>query len=488
MVLVSANYAEKYTVPFCEGQRYEGQIRAEIFRSFFQIITMKYALILFLFIANVTFAQESIQYTPYDPTIGGTGIGNTVTYHASSSKVDSTWGVLGNTGAIAGKQILKATLYFGQVAQSTWNDPFGNRAGIFRLLPLNPTGNALNDSGRWARVDSVRAAHVADTVLHGGSGSSLPAQSPTDTVSFLMADGHGGLAWQALNNSTPLVAGVVGFAHGGIGTTSQQQAINTIAGVGIGSSTNGDYLRFDGVNVTLDTIHPTDVFPSQSGNSGKFLGSDGANTSWQPVTPWRGWRTALRSITPNSTSWKSFGIDTIPPNILALGDMLVYRAYAVQGQADTAANPAFDAMLLLDGVTVDSITGAGSTQLFSDTVEYPGITLSNRVFFIYDTSGSTTALLSLANLSGGVQIGPPIYNYSSFSIASAQTTEGGGAAFSRILPNQNPTLTGLIIDEGLKFSVPHTFEVRIKFKQVSANGELHTIINDAWVWHNHYEN
>lgn len=59
------------------------------------------------------------------------------------------------------------------------------------------------------------------------------------------------------------------------------EALDNVGDVVITSATTGQVLQFNGtnwVNVTLNTL------PSQSGNSGKYLTTDGTNASWATVT------------------------------------------------------------------------------------------------------------------------------------------------------------------------------------------------------------
>jgi hypothetical protein len=91
----------------------------------------------------------------------------------------------------------------------------------------------------------------------------------------------------------------VSIIKGGTGQTSQQAAINAL----VGTQTTGYYLRSDGTNVTMSNLRASDLTgtisvsqggtgqttasaafdalaPAQSGNTGKFLTTNGTTVSW----------------------------------------------------------------------------------------------------------------------------------------------------------------------------------------------------------------
>jgi len=117
----------------------------------------------------------------------------------------------------------------------------------------------------------------------------------------------------AFTGTASNVTGTVAIANGGTGQTDRQAAMDALAG----ATTSGQYLRGNGTDVVMSAIQAADVptlnqnttgtaanvtgtvaianggtgqttpnaavnalLPSQSGNSGKVLSTDGTNTSW----------------------------------------------------------------------------------------------------------------------------------------------------------------------------------------------------------------
>jgi len=97
--------------------------------------------------------------------------------------------------------------------------------------------------------------------------------------------------------------GALGIANGGTGQTTAASAITALTG----TQTTAYYLRSDGTNATLSALSAADLTgtvaitsggtgqttantafnalaPSQTSNSGKYLTTDGTNTSWATVS------------------------------------------------------------------------------------------------------------------------------------------------------------------------------------------------------------
>jgi hypothetical protein len=144
----------------------------------------------------------------------------------------------------------------------------------------------------------------------------VSAQSPTTGQTIVWNSSTS--LWE--KNTVSLTAGVNGtlpIANGGTGQTTAQTAMNAFAG----AVTSGSYLRGNGTNVVMSAIQAADVptlnqnttgtaaglsatlaiasggtgqttataafnalAPSQTSNSGKYLTTDGTNTSWATVS------------------------------------------------------------------------------------------------------------------------------------------------------------------------------------------------------------
>lgn len=160
-------------------------------------------------------------------------------------------------------------------------------------------------------------------------------------------------------NTVSLTAGVNGtlpIANGGSGQTTAQTAMNAFAG----AVTSGSYLRGDGTNVVMSAIQAADVptlnqnttgtaaglsstlaiasggtgqttataafnalAPSQSSNSGKYLTTDGTNTSWATVATGGG------PITQNADQVTSNQTIASGSNGFSVGPMTIASGYSV---------------------------------------------------------------------------------------------------------------------------------------------------------------
>ena len=72
---------------------------------------------------------------------------------------------------------------------------------------------------------------------------------------------------------------VVPITAGGTGQTTANAAFNALAPSQ--TSNAGKYLTTDGTNTSWGTVN---ALPSQTGNAGKYLTTDGTNASWATVS------------------------------------------------------------------------------------------------------------------------------------------------------------------------------------------------------------
>lgn len=137
-------------------------------------------------------------------------------------------------------------------------------------LNQNTTGTAAGLSATLA-VASGGTGVTSST----GSGSVVLSNSPTLVTPALGTPASGNLencTFPTLNqNTTGTAAGLsvtLAIGSGGTGATTQQAAINALAG----ASTAGRYLRGDGTNVTMSAIQAADVPTLNQNTSGTAAG------------------------------------------------------------------------------------------------------------------------------------------------------------------------------------------------------------------------
>ena len=99
------------------------------------------------------------------------------------------------------------------------------------------------------------------------------------SISFVTGDWlvSTGSAWKKIDN-TDAVTGVKGSAETNYRTGNVNITADNVMPTQTGNS--GKFLTTDGTNVSWGSV---DAFPTQTGNSGKFLTTDGTNVSWASV-------------------------------------------------------------------------------------------------------------------------------------------------------------------------------------------------------------
>jgi hypothetical protein len=180
---------------------------------------------------------------------------------------------------------------------------------------VDPTPFTVSASGRvgvGVAPDAAVALSVDTTGIKFGDGTIQTTAGGAGGVSSFSA-GTTGLTPATSTTGAVTLAGTLAIANGGTGQTTQQAALNALAG----AVTSGQYLRGTGANVTLSAIQAADVptlnqnttgtasnvtgtvaianggtgqttaanainalVPAQSGQSGKVLTTNGSVVSW----------------------------------------------------------------------------------------------------------------------------------------------------------------------------------------------------------------
>ena len=231
----------------------------------------------------------------------------------------------------------------------------------------------------------------------GGAASQILYQSAPNTTAFipngtigqtLVSNGAAAPAWGQLN-LTAAVAGILPIANGGTGSSTQQSAINNLAG----SVTSGSYLRGNGTNVVMSPILLGDI---------TALGTLSNNTS--------GTAAGFTSITQNS-QFNSIGVGVVPSGaagqINATGNIVTTAAAIVStGVTFNSGTTQPDAAIGY-GQTWQDLTGsrvAGTT--YTNTTTKPimvalglqsSINANNALF----TIGGVTVWQGRTNTPGG---------------------------------------------------------------------------------------
>jgi hypothetical protein len=233
-------------------------------------------------------------------TITGVLKGNGTAISAATSGTDYSAGTSGLTTGI-----LKSTTTTGALSIAV--------AGDFPTLNQNTTGSAATLTTPRAiygnNFDGSAALTQIIASTYGGTGNGFTKFSGATTAEK---------TYSLPDASTTILTtnAAVTIAQGGTGQTTQQAALTALSG----TQTSGQYLRSNGTNTLLSAIQAADVptlnqnttgtasnvtgvvaianggtgqttantafnalAPSQTANTGKYLTTDGTNTSWATV-------------------------------------------------------------------------------------------------------------------------------------------------------------------------------------------------------------
>jgi len=258
-------------------------------------------------------------------TFNNKGSGTVISVSGTTGRITSTGGTTpvldltsgvataGTTGSASLIPVITIDTYGRVTSITTAANPQGTVTSVTGTSPVVSSGGAtpaISLATGYGDTQNPYASKTANYVLASPNGS---AGAPTFRA-IVAAD------IPTLNQNTTgtaaNVTGTVAIANGGTGQTTQQSALTALSG----TQTSGQYLRSNGTNTLLSAIQAADVptlnqntsgsaaslsatlaiasggtgqttantafnalAPSQTSNSGKYLTTDGSNTSWATV-------------------------------------------------------------------------------------------------------------------------------------------------------------------------------------------------------------
>ena len=176
-------------------------------------------------------------------------------------------------------------------------------------LHIQPKGTGLvtitdgTDFNKGIRFRSSGSAASAVTLIDAVSSAGHVVTLPDATTTLVGRNTTDTLTNKTIAFASNTFTGALGIANGGTGQTTATSAITALTG----TQTSAYYLRSDGTNATLSALSAADLTgtvaitsggtgqttantafnalaPSQTSNSGKYLTTDGTNTSWATVS------------------------------------------------------------------------------------------------------------------------------------------------------------------------------------------------------------
>jgi hypothetical protein len=146
----------------------------------------------------------------------------------------------------------------------------------FTGVPTAPTAAPGTNTTQIATTAFVETgyAKLASPAFTGNPTAPTQASGTSDTTIATTAF----VQQVALNNQLPLQSGNTGKYLTTDGSNASWQTVPTEIPSQTGQA--GKYLTTDGTSVSWNVVTANSILPSQTGNGGKFLTTDGTNVSW----------------------------------------------------------------------------------------------------------------------------------------------------------------------------------------------------------------
>ena len=420
--------------------------------------------------------------------ITGLNLSGSNTGDETVDTIKAKLGIVELSGVNTGDQIITLT-----------GDVTGTGYGTF-VTTLSNTGVVANTYGSSTLIPVI-------TVDNKGRVTSLTTVAAPAVGSVSSVDVSGGVTGlyttggPITSSGTITLTGTLAITSGGTGATSRQAAINNLAG----NQTFGTYLRGDGTNVVMSTIQAADVpilnqdttgtasnvtgvvaianggtgatttsgainnlLPSQTGNSGKMLSTNGTTAAWVTatgtgsvtsvaVTSTQGIVSSVANSTTTPNIFLSLGAIT-PTSVAATGTVTGSNLSGTNTGDETAAtirtklgittlsgSNTGDQTITLTGDVTGSGTGSFATTL-SDTGVVAGKygTTTSVSSFTVDSTGRITSVEELA-VDVGIQFDTAGSNGVVISTATGPTGDVLNVGLGAITPTSvaaTGTVTG----------------------------------------------
>jgi hypothetical protein len=274
---------------------------------------------------------------------------------------------------------------------------------------------------------------------------------------------------QSTTGTAANVTGTVAIANGGTGATTQQAAMTALAG----ANTAGQYLRGNGTNVVMSAIQAADVptlnqnttgtaanvtgtvaianggtgqttataainalLPSQASQNGKYLTTDGTNTSWATVSG---------GVTTFSAGTTGFTPSTATSGAVTLSGTLAVAngGTGVTTSTGSGANVLGTSPTITDPKIAQSIntqTGTSYTAVLADSNKVITLSNSSAITFTIPLSTSVTfpigTSLNVAQLGAGQVTIAGAGGVTIFGIGTKIAAQYGAATAIQIAPDQ----------------------------------------------------
>lgn len=206
-------------------------------------------------------------------------------------------------------------------------------------------GTYSSSGNTWTRTTVLASSNAGSLVNFSSGIQNIWIDYPAGKALFVDLNGDVLPAIRNINGNASNVTGTVAISNGGTGQTSQQSAINALAG----AVTSGYFLRGNGSNAVMSGIQAADVptlNQNTTGSSGSCTGNAVTATTLQ--TP--------RTLTVGNTGKTFNGSSDLSWSLLEMGAAAVGQV-TYFGMTPVAINRAAAALSLV-GVSIDGSAGS----------------------------------------------------------------------------------------------------------------------------------
>ena len=245
-------------------------------------------------------------------------------------------------------------------------------------------------AGGGGQVLSITQGGTGATTPNGAMANLLPLQTGA-AGKFLTTDGAGVLSWVAAG----VAAGVSSFSGGTTGLLPSVATAGAITLTGTLDITNG------GTGETTASGAINALMPTQAGQSGKFLTTDGTTISWTSGIPGSGTVTSV-DVSGGTTGLTFAGGPIINAGVITLGGVLSVP----NGGTGTSGTPAQGQLLIGNGTnyTLNTLTAGANITITNGPGTITIAATGGGGGGVTDISFGTTGLTPAVATSGSVTV------------------------------------------------------------------------------------
>jgi hypothetical protein len=390
--------------------------------------------------ADLTTAQVTAMLNQFSSTLQGV-VPSSGGGTANFLRADGTWAAPSGTG-ISTVSVASANGFAGT-----------SSGGVNPSLTLSTTITGLL-KGNGTAISSATAGtdYVIPSGNITGTASNITATSNSTLITLSALSLPGSQVSGNISGNAANVTGTIAITNGGTGQTTQQAAINALAG----AVTSGTYLRGDGTNVSMSAIQAADV-PTLNQNT---TGSAGSISGTNVITNSNLSQMSANTIKGNNTGATANAADLTTAQVTA---MLNQFTSSLQGVVPSSGGGTTN-FLRADGTWAAPPSGV--------TLTANRVVVSSSSGTLADNTSSDTALISNTLQRGKTTSGLIVEEY----IDTTSLTDNSGPTSVTALQFAHGTYAGQEISYIIKTGTA-TPDIRIGTLYIVSNGTSTSIVD-----------